>query len=236
MITERQNLILEKIVKDYINLAEPVSSKFLERKHNLGISPGTIRIEMQKLTDEGFLYQPHTSAGRIPTDRAYQFFVDKIIDESFEDFDKFFQKEFENIEKDIEDDFKFIQSLTKNLAQISSNLVLGYLSEKDFLWKEGWGEIFKEPEFKDSGYSLRFLKMIDGFEKELKKLNSENFKFPKIYIGKNPFSKERDFSIIISECHFLKNQKGILAILGPKRMAYQNNISLINSLAKILSE
>lgn len=235
-ITERQNLILDKIIEEYIASAQPVSSQELEKKYNFGISPATIRIEMQKLTETGFLYQPHTSAGRVPTDKGYRFFVDNIIESNFKDFDdkKFFE-EFEQVEKAIEDSLKFTQLLTKNLASASSNLALSYLFDKDFLWKEGWEEILGEPEFKETEYISNFAKLLKNFEEDIRGLEVPSK--IQIYIGReNPFPKARDFSTIISRCYFPKKQEGILAILGPKRMAYQKNISLINSLIKLLEK
>ena len=81
-ISERQSDILNNLIKDYIQLAHPVSSEFLEKKHSFGLSPATLRIEMQKLTDKGFLSQPHTSAGRVPTDKGYRFFVNELLKEN----------------------------------------------------------------------------------------------------------------------------------------------------------
>ena len=66
VLNERQKLILDSIISEYIQLASPVSSQWIEGKYQLGISPATIRSEMKILTDEGYLIQPHTSAGRIP--------------------------------------------------------------------------------------------------------------------------------------------------------------------------
>ncbi len=80
MITDRQADILNEIIKEYIKLASPVSSHSLEKKKGLNISSATIRNEMQKLTDEGYLCQPHTSAGRLPTDKGYRFFVDQLFE------------------------------------------------------------------------------------------------------------------------------------------------------------
>ena len=87
-ITLRQGQILEKITREYIRLARPVSSQLLEEKYKLGICPATIRIEMQRLTDEGYLYQPHTSAGRVPTDKGYRFFVDNLLKKEIADREK----------------------------------------------------------------------------------------------------------------------------------------------------
>ncbi len=233
-ITERQTGILNSVVKEYINSAYPVSSQFLEKRCDFEVSPATIRIEMQKLTEGGFLYQPHTSAGRIPTDKGYRFFVDNFS-ATRPGKDKKFFEEFEQIEKVIEDSLKFTQLLTKNLASASSNLALSYLFDKDFLWKDGWEEILGEPEFKEANCISNFAKLLKNFEENI--TNLEMNSGIKIYIGKeNPFSKTRDFSIIISRCRFPKNQKGALAILGPKRMAYQKNIGLINSLIQLLEK
>src|SRR4030042_6643044 len=77
-LTERQEKILDIALREYVATAQPVSSQELLKKHDFGVSPATIRNEMQKLTDKGYLLQPHTSAGRIPTDKGYRFFVNKL--------------------------------------------------------------------------------------------------------------------------------------------------------------
>jgi len=233
IVTERQKEILNRIVADYIDLAQPVSSEFLEEKHHFGICPATIRIEMQKLTDTGFLYQPHTSAGRVPTDKGYRFFVDNLFEKGFPK-EKTLLKVEDLIEREMGDGVRFLQSLTKNLASFSSNsLALGYLFDEDLFWKEGWEDVLGEPEFKETKVITDFADVIKHFEKEIEdiKINSEI----KVYIGKeNPFSKAKEFSIIISSCHFPDKEKGVLAIAGPKRMAYDKNINSLNYLTKLL--
>jgi len=247
-LTERQGKILNGIVKEYIDSAQPVSSQLLEKKYDFNISPATIRIEMQKLTDKDFLFQPHTSAGRIPTDWGYRFFVDNLFEEGFSE-EKDILKFEDLIEKEMGDTVKFLQSLTKNLAHFSSNLALGYLLDEDIFWKEGWEEVLREPEFKTAGLISNFADVIERFEKDVEdiKINSGI----KVFIGKeNPFLKTKEFSIILSRCRFPKKTtthpphppvpqkgdgpRGILAIAGPKRMAYDRNISLMNSLIKLL--
>src|SRR3989344_5431438 len=78
-LTDRQLHILKAIIEEFIETAEPVASETLDKKYNLGVSPATIRNEMVKLTDTGFLKQPHTSAGRAPTPAALKFYVDKLM-------------------------------------------------------------------------------------------------------------------------------------------------------------
>ena len=78
MIEDRKLDVLRAIVEDYVSTEEPVGSKALVERHNLGVSPATIRNDMAALEDEGYIAQPHTSAGRIPTDKGYRLFVDRL--------------------------------------------------------------------------------------------------------------------------------------------------------------
>jgi len=237
-ITQRQIEILDKLIQEYIDSARPVSSQLLEKKYDFSICPAMIRIEMQKLTDKGFICQPHTSAGRVPTDKGYRFFVDNLLarrslgegglKKEISELEDIFQK----AGKDI---FKVASRLTKFLAEQSSNFTILNLLERDFFWKEGWEEILQEPEFEEKDSISHFTELLESFEENIEnlKINSEI----KVYIGKeNPFSKNKDFSIIISKCHLPKKEEGILSILGPKRMAYDRNIGLINSLMKSLEK
>ncbi|MEG3631385.1 heat-inducible transcriptional repressor HrcA [Streptomyces poriticola] len=78
MLSERRLEVLRAIVQDYVGTEEPVGSKALTERHNLGVSPATVRNDMAALEEEGFIAQPHTSAGRIPTDKGYRLFVDRL--------------------------------------------------------------------------------------------------------------------------------------------------------------
>lgn len=231
-LTKREGQILNRIVEEYIRSAQPVSSQLLERKCDFGVCPATIRNEMQRLTDGGFLSQPHTSAGRIPTDKGYRLFVDNL------DLDKdVFYSLFDEIEKEIENSFRFAQMVTKRLSNLSSALVFGYLSEEDILLKEGYKKTLKEPEFEERDYISDFLETVDNFEKNINKFFeefSENFQ---VFIGReNPIPKGKNFSLIVAKVRFPGEEKGMVAVLGPKRMPYRKNIGLVNSLNKLLDE
>ncbi len=79
MLNERKLKILQAIIQDYIETAEPIGSRTLSKKYDLGISPATIRNEMSDLEELGFIIQPHTSAGRIPSDKGYRLYVDQFM-------------------------------------------------------------------------------------------------------------------------------------------------------------
>ena len=78
MVDDRKLDVLRAIVEDYVATEEPVGSKSLVERHGLGVSPATVRNDMAALEDEGYIHQPHTSAGRVPTDKGYRLFVDKL--------------------------------------------------------------------------------------------------------------------------------------------------------------
>ena len=78
MTQSRRMLVLRAVVEDYIRSQEPVGSTSLTRDHDLGVSSATIRNDMAALEDEGYLIQPHTSAGRVPTEKGYRYFVDRL--------------------------------------------------------------------------------------------------------------------------------------------------------------
>lgn len=226
---KRQDLILSKIIQEYIDFAIPVSSKSLEEKYSFGVSPATIRNEMQRLTGLGFLFQPHTSAGRIPTDKAYRFLVDKILLKQ-----ELFEKKQDFEIKDWSDDpLRFVQSITRALAATSSSLAVSYLFNERFLWKEGWEELLQAPEFQNTSRVSDFVKFLKSFERDIEKVRPDSN--IRVYIGtETPFPKSAEFSLIISKCCFPDKEEGVISILGPKRMAYDKNIALINSFKEIL--
>lgn len=225
-LTERQGKILNCIAEEYINSKAPVSSKVLAKKYSFGIEPSTMRIEFQKLTDLGYLVQPHTSAGRVPTDKGYRFYVDNLHSSVF-------SRGFDSIEKEMEDSLGFFQVMTRKIAELTSNLAITYFPEEDIVFKEGWDEIFKEPEFEDSTFIAKFMEAVQSFEKHIDEL--EDFDDPQVFIGKeNKMVSAPEFSTIVSRIHLPKKKEGVVVILGPKRMAYDKNVGIMNSLIKLL--
>ena len=226
MLTERQGKILTCIAGEYIGSKAPVSSRLLAKKYKFGIKPPTMRIEFQKLTDMGYLVQPHTSAGRVPTDKGYRFYVDNLHS-------SIFSRGFDSIEKEMEDSLGFFQIMTRKIAELTSNLAITYFPEENIVFKEGWDEIFKEPEFEDSTFIAKFMEAVQSFEKHIDEL--EDFDDPQVFIGKeNKIVVAPEFSTVVSRIHLPKKKNGVVIILGPKRMAYDKNVGIMNSLIKLL--
>ncbi|MDD5098371.1 MAG: hypothetical protein PHD31_01475 [Candidatus Pacebacteria bacterium] len=230
MISERQGEIIKRLVKEYIKTAEPVSSKFLSERHDFGLCSSSIRIELQYLINEGYLEQPHTSAGRIPTDKAYRFFVNSLIKGEKE---KNERKDENILQKTInknEDVLRTASMLAKALSDMSSNFIA--LNLEGITIKEGFDEIIKKPESKNEDFMSSFSELIEDFEENMQKFNRGDG--IKIYIGQENLNPRwKNISIICSDCK-LNSEKAMISMLGPKRMDYKKNISLINSLNKIL--
>ncbi|MCK9393962.1 MAG: hypothetical protein WCX30_02010 [Candidatus Paceibacterota bacterium] len=238
MITERQSRILKALMKEYIKTAEPVSSGFLAEKYDFGLCSSAIRIEMQNLIQSNYLEQPHTSAGRVPTDKAYRFFVDQMLVDIEKEKEVKFEKMIEEIvERDIEDRFRMAGDLVKKLSELSSSFIIIHYPDDNLSWRSGLEKMVSEPEFLHQNFISEFLYLVDEIEEKFVTLKPQNE--IKIFIGEEiPILKSCNMSIIcarmtsISESEIEAN----IALIGPKRMNYGKNISLINHLNKILSE
>ena len=78
-LSERERRVLEAVIQSYVETAEPAGSRMVSRRFGLGVSPATIRNTMSDLEEKGYLFHPHTSAGRVPTDKAYRLYVDSLM-------------------------------------------------------------------------------------------------------------------------------------------------------------
>jgi len=120
VLTDRQKLVLRAVVNNYIESAEPIGSRAISKRSEIGFSPATIRNEMADLEEMGFLEQPHTSAGRVPSNKGYRFYVDHLIDpqdvtisqEIITDISKVFTEQFNEFETIIEQTAMILSQIT----------------------------------------------------------------------------------------------------------------------------
>ncbi len=126
MMGERKKRILRAITDDYITSGEPIGSRTIARKYNLGVSPATIRNEMADLEENGYLEQPHTSAGRIPSDKGYRFYVDDLLSPPglSEPEVEFIKREYESMNKEIGSLLRVTAKIMSGLSEYTA-LVLG---------------------------------------------------------------------------------------------------------------
>lgn len=236
-MTNRQKAILGAIVREYTETAQPVGSKVLVEKYGFKLSPATIRNEMKALESEKFIEQPHTSAGRVPTSRGYRFFVDTMI--NYVDLARREQVKLENKLKQIRVNYdKVLKEAASLLAQISGNAAL---TEKDqeHVFSSGIANLLQLPEFANVEKACKLAEVFERLSEEIPEIDdSKSLKKSgevAVYIGpETELTKELDCSLVISSYQLPSGETGHIAIMGPTRMKYDRNISLVRYLAKLL--
>ncbi len=229
MLNERKKKVLKKVVEEYIKKAKPVSSGKLAAKDFQKLSSATIRNEMLDLTRNGFLFQPYTSAGKIPTIYGFKFFIKNFLKETKPPLlekrilrhlkEKFIRKR----EK--------IKEIAKKLAEFSENAVLIAFSKNDFYYT-GLSYLFRQPEFEDRSLIYNLSEIVDHLDEKMKDI-FDKIEETEILIGdNNPFG---DKCAVIFDKIKIDNQKIIIGLLGPLRMDYNRNLGLIKFIKKLLS-
>jgi len=236
MIDARQETILFAAISEYIKNARPVSSNSISGSSRFDVSSATLRNELAYLEKEGFLFQPHTSSGRVPTDKGYRFFVDWLLKEAEANAtrEKRFVEAFCELAKLREKEYAIFSELAKTFAELSGNTVFSGILGSGALFKAGIHEVLRQPELEDLPLRRHFGDIVDSLEEDLEEISEFiEGERPVVFIGReNPISKARDFSMIVSKHKIFKgdNEEGIIVIFGPKRMNYRKNLRLLQSL------
>ena len=215
---ERQQKLLKIIVKEYIKTAEPISSGLLVQKFRLPYSPATVRAELVKLEEEGYIHQPHTSAGRVPTEKAYQFYVENFLSPKFSNSKPAIQVE------PRENNEQFLKQTAKMLAA-KSGLAVFWAVDNHNLYYTGIANLLSQPEFLENRQILNISRVIDDIEDIIADMYSELTNQPQIFIGrKNPFGAICGSVVVKYE----KNgERGMFGIVGPMRMDYEQCLGLV---------
>jgi heat-inducible transcriptional repressor len=129
MITDRQEKLLEFLVREYISAGEPVSSLALKKITDLDVCGATIRNDLQELAKQGYITQPHTSAGRVPTQKAYKHFADKIEREREREFDEFIVRQIRYAHEEMERQMQMMQEIMQKLEQDNLFEILNILDK-----------------------------------------------------------------------------------------------------------
>lgn len=211
----RRDKLLKSIIEEYIKTAEPVGSNLLVNKYFKDISSATVRNEMAELEKRDLIFQPHTSAGRVPTEAGYKFYLKNFIRDD---------KIKEIVELGGLDNPK---NIAKKLAEISHQAVLVCFNKND-VYYTGISNVFSQPEFHEYDLAYNFSAVIDHLDEVVSKIYNEITDEVEVRIGKeNPFGV--DCGLIIT-----KNKEKMLGIVGPMRMDYRRNINLIKYAREII--
>lgn len=236
LLTSRQRNILSAVIKEHIESANPVGSKELVEKYHFKLSPATIRNDMNELTKKGYIYQPHTSAGRVPTDLGYRYFIEVLMKK---------RKMTEKEQRDLQIQFlklktryrQLARATSQFLAEMSDSLALSGFFDTEEFWDWGMPKLLTQPEFSDPLQIKKLTTCLETLEGNSKKISKKiNNKKVSIYIGKkNPLAKLENCSMVVSKFTTRDQKKGFVILIGPKRMKYAKNISLVDYITKLLS-
>ncbi len=232
-MNDRQEKILSAVIEEYTQTAIPVGSQILVGKYKFAVSPATIRNDMTILEEDGYLYQPHISAGRIPTDKGYRYFVEEVMKEKelSKDEQQKMQREFLKLKAQ---NSRLTRTTAKLLSHVSGNFAISGNNDEysDF----GMRELMEAPEFQEMDEMCRLVEVLDYIDEKFEQLIKDVKEGEtKIFIGKeNPIGGTENCSMIVAPYRLSSGEKGILALIGPKRMAYAKNKSMIEYVKKLL--
>ena len=240
-LSPRQRAILFAVIEEYSETATPVGSIMLSKLFN--VSSATIRAEMGQLEKLGLLEQPHTSAGRVPTDSGYRFYVNALtenIESPGNAFvphlleDKSLNRNARVMEiraNSRENADQIIKSVVETLVDLTGNLGLATIGDQ--LYLRGISRLFAQPEFSDHTQVHSVAKLLDDLEPWLREVSPGE---PlNIFIGReNPIGKNSGVALIISKFRSPYSDKSYVGILGPTRQNYGRTMTLVKYAGEIL--
>lgn len=232
-LTQRQAKILAAIVKENCDNGKAVGSKDLADKYDFGISAPSIRNEMQALEKQGYIKQPHTSAGRVPTDKGYRYFVNQLMDRFKLSLEEQGRLKQELIKLQIAH-VELGRRITKLLSEHSQQASFAIFPEE--VSTMGLSNILKNPALPagDAKEIAQFFDDIDQYAEKMVRDYSEEL-LPKTFIGKElQLSKNSDYAMMVSGLKLPSGKRGVIGLIGPKSMKYEKNLSLMEYISKLL--
>ena len=234
-MTERQMRILAAIIEQYAEIAVPVGSVTLAKL--FGVSSATIRSEMARLEEMGYIEAPHTSAGRIPTDRGYRLYVNGITDAQMSELPSGVDRSARAIEAHVNSHLdkadRAIRSAVDSLVELTGNM--GFATIGSELYMSGIGTLFSQPEFLSGNHVQAVAKLIDNIEPWLREATPNQ---PlNVFIGsENPIGKASGATLIISKFCSPYSDASYIGVIGPTRQNYARTMMLVRRAGTMLEE
>jgi heat-inducible transcriptional repressor len=236
-LTPRQTQILKAIIEEYISTADPVPSEQLEKKYTLGVSPATIRNEMANLTNQGFLKQPHTSAGRIPTPMGIKFYIDHLMQEkrlSVADEvsakERVWDSRF-NFEKLMRQSCLALAERTKNLSVVAT--------DQGDIFYAGVANILDMPEFFDIDVTRTVLSLLDQQQRLQQLFFDRSYGDDPVHVV---FGADLGWPYLepvgMAFTHFTAgaDHRGSLAVIGPYRLNFPYVVPVLKYFSTLITQ
>lgn len=215
------------MTSNYIKTAQPIASGFLVEKLRGAVSSATVRNDMVELEKEGLIYQPHTSAGRIPTEKGFKFYIENFLKEK-----TLSEKQVSEIKKKknlIAKDFRAgLKELAKYLAETSGEAIIVAFGNND-IYYTGLSNLFAKPEFEEKHLICQLSSVLDQLDGAIHKIFDQKICLKEVEIK---IGADNIFSTSCSSL-MIPYKKALVTILGPMRMDYDNNLALLNNIKKL---
>lgn len=233
-MTDRQAHILAAIIEQYAEVAVPVGSVTLAKL--FGVSSATIRAEMVRLEEAGLIQQPHTSAGRIPTDKGYRFYVNALqrateAEDTPPPLARSSRVLHARVAQAAGRADVAIRSATDMLVELTNNAGLATIGDQ--LYMSGFSRLFTQPEFMHGGPVHEVARLLDNLEPWLHEaVPNEPLN---VYIGsENPIGKSSGCSLIISRFRSPYSDFSYIGVIGPTRQSYREVMQLVAHAGRVL--
>jgi transcriptional regulator of heat shock response len=228
-MNERQHLILKLIVEEFIGSAEPVGSKSLLERYGLEVSSATIRNDMCALERAGYLLQPYTSAGRIPTEQAYLFYLEHHAEPVCADEDQ--EKLLQSL-GNLESEEVTIKALAKTVSGLLGQAVF-VAFDPGWSYYTGISELFSKPDFRELAHVRDLSKVIDRFDEVLPLWFEQMENDLDVLIGEmNPLGS--DVASVMTRYKTKQGTIGLFGVVGPIRLDYERTIALIDQVKGLI--
>lgn len=234
-MTDRQLAILGAVVEQYAEIAVPVGSVTLAKL--FGVSSATIRSEMVRLEEMGLIMAPHTSAGRVPTDKGYRLYVNGITEAQMSELpggiDRSARAIDMHVNSHIDKADRAIRSAVDSLVELTGNLGIATIGSE--LYMNGIGNLFSQPEFLQGNHTQAVARLLDNLEPWLREAAPNE---PlNVYIGsENPIGKASGATLIISRFRSPYSDNSYIGVLGPTRQDYARVMRLVRHAGAMLEE
>lgn len=232
-MTKRQEKLLKAIISEYIKTAHPVGSESISEKLSEKVSSATIRNEMALLTEQGYLLQPHTSAGRIPRAKGFSYYIKHLLlKKTLSPAEKKLFKQIRRI--DIKEEV-LMKHIAQQAAVFSQELSI-IAFDTDTFYYTGLSYLFNQPEFQDQELVYNISYIVDHLDRIMAEIFDSVGEETEVLIGrKNPFGKA--CSAILTRLRLpLRRKHNVIGLLGPVRMNYTKNLAVINYIKEMLSQ
>lgn len=224
-LDRRKEILLKLTVRRYVKSAEPVGSAWLAEESGLDVSSATIRNELAALEELGYLFQPHTSAGRAPSEKGYRYYVENFLEKRAPSVEKA-EAIADAVHEAFEDDEK-LRRAAKALAELAQESALVGFAPRN-VYYTGLSNLFGKPEFRQFAQVAVMSKVLDHLDETMEKMYPNVASTVSILIGsQNPFGPE--CGLVIARAG-----ESVLGLLGPMRMDYDADVGLLETAIETL--